>query len=220
MKLTAIIVAGGSGTRMQSEIPKQFLNVSGTPVLMHTINKLHSFDKQIKLVLVLPETQILFWKDLCTKYPFTIAHEVIAGGETRFHSVKNGLKLVGPHELVMVHDGVRPFVSHHTIENCIRTAKSEGNAVPAISINESVRQEDEYGNTIIDRTKLKIIQTPQVFHSEILIRAYNESFDERYTDDASVVESIGYKINLVEGNPENIKITTRLDLLIASLLVQ
>jgi 2-C-methyl-D-erythritol 4-phosphate cytidylyltransferase len=220
LKLTAIIVAGGSGTRMQSEIPKQFLNVSGTPLLMHTINNFFSFDKHIKLVVVLPETQISFWKELCSNHQFDILHEVVAGGETRFHSVKNGLSFAGPHELVMIHDGVRPFVSHTTIENCIRMAKSEGNAVPAISINESVRQIDEYGNYIVDRTKLKLIQTPQVFHSEILIRAYQESFDDRFTDDASVVESIGYKINLVEGNPENIKITTRLDLMMASLLVQ
>lgn len=211
----AVIVAGGSGTRMGSEIPKQFLCVDGLPVLMRTLSIFHQFDKDLKLVLVLPENQIEYWEDLCDKHQFLLEHQITAGGNTRFESVKNGLKLVNEPALIGVHDGVRPFVSPDSLRRCYHHAKVLGNAIPVLDAFESVRQVNNATSKALDRSTIKLVQTPQVFHSAILMQAYCQDYSPFFTDDASVVEAYGKTIHLVAGNRENIKITTPFDLVLA-----
>jgi 2-C-methyl-D-erythritol 4-phosphate cytidylyltransferase len=172
------------------------------------------------IILVLPEDQIQAWKRLCTGYGFGIRHEIRPGGRTRFHSVKKNLKEIHDHCLVAIHDGVRPLVSLLTIDRCFRTALQFGNAVPCIPIPETLRRIGKDGNEQADRTLFRLIQTPQVFESNVLKTAYAQPYQEHFTDDAGVVESLGYSIHLVEGNPENIKITYPVDLKIASSLIQ
>ncbi|TAJ10123.1 2-C-methyl-D-erythritol 4-phosphate cytidylyltransferase [Marinilabiliaceae bacterium JC017] len=220
MKRYAVIVAGGSGTRMGADVPKQFLVVKNQPVLMHTIETFHRFDEQMELIVVLPQDQIAYWDQLCKTYHFSIQHRVIAGGETRFHSVKNGLSLVKEPALVGIHDGVRPLVSSETLQRCYHHAEALGNAIPVIDAFESVRHLGDKASKALDRSKIKLVQTPQVFHSDLLLRAYEVDFNEKFTDDASVVEASGHIIHLVAGNRENIKITTPLDLKIAELFLE
>ncbi len=216
MKKIVIIVAGGRGKRMQSEIPKQFLPLYGFPILMHTIKKFFRYDNSIYIIVVLPKIQIKTWNKFCNDYKFDYKHEIVRGGITRFHSVKNGLaKISGNDLLIAIHDGVRPLVSLETIRGCFKKAESEGNAIPVIDIPESIRKIENGKNHPVDRSKHKLIQTPQVFHSDMLLKAYEQEYDSKFTDDASVVESLGFSINLVEGNKENIKITTPADLVIA-----
>jgi len=215
MEKIALIVAGGTGNRMGSAIPKQFMVIAGLPVLMHTIKKFWFFENSIKIIVVLPEDRIKNWKKLCREYKFKIKHTIRKGGETRYHSVKNGLRGLKPGYLVAVHDGVRPLVSRNTIKRSFTKAGKTGAAIPVISISESVRFVKGSDNQMVDRTKYKIVQTPQVFQSELLIKAYRKPFNDSFTDDATVVENIGHKISLVEGNPENIKITNRLDMIVA-----
>lgn len=215
MENIALIVAGGTGTRMSSAIPKQFMVIAGLPVLMHTIKKFWFFENSIKIIVVLPEDHIKNWKKLCREYKFKIKHTIRKGGETRYHSVKNGLRGLKPGYLVAVHDGVRPLVSRNTIKRCFTKAGKTGAAIPVIGISESVRFVKGSDNQMADRTKYKIVQTPQVFQSELLIKAYRKPFNDSFTDDATVVENTGQKISLVEGNPENIKITDRLDMIVA-----
>jgi 2-C-methyl-D-erythritol 4-phosphate cytidylyltransferase len=206
-----IIVAGGSGQRMKSSVPKQFIELAGRPILMHTIEKFHSFDEKMLIIVVLPADYISKWKELCNKFSFCISHLVTQGGETRFYSVKNGLAKIPDKGLVAIHDGVRPFVSHDTIAHCFETATQYGNAVPCVPIYETIRQETPDGNRMIDRSQLKSVQTPQVFSIPMLKKAFNQPFDPAFTDDASVLERTGEKIKLVEGNPENIKVTEPVD---------
>jgi 2-C-methyl-D-erythritol 4-phosphate cytidylyltransferase len=187
---------------------------------MHTLEAFKRFDAGINMILVLPSSQIDYWKQLCDKFGFDIQHEITSGGETRFHSVKNGLGLVSTPGIIGVHDGVRPFVSERTLQNTYRTAEIKGNAVPVIDAFESVRQVTGNGNKALDRSTIKLVQTPQVFRSEQLFKAYQLPFSNGFTDDASVVEAAGYKINLVEGNRENIKITTPFDLELAKILLK
>ncbi len=220
MKRYVVIVAGGSGSRMRSEVPKQFIVIGTKPLLMHTIDAFKKFDSAIQIILVLPESQKEYWSNLCEKYSFSTIHDVVNGGETRFHSVSNGLVLVKEPGIVGIHDGVRPFVSQKTLFNCYKTAEDSGNAVPAVDAFESVRQTDATSNRAIDRTTIKLVQTPQVFRSEQLLKAYKTEFTSGFTDDASVAEAAGYHINLVEGNRENIKITTPFDLKIAEALLK
>ena len=215
MEKIALVVAGGKGNRMGSAIPKQFMVIAGLPVLMHTIKKFWFFENSIKIIVVLPEDRIKNWKKLCREYKFKIKHTIRKGGETRYHSVKNGLRGLKPGYLVAVHDGVRPLVSRNTIKRSFTKAGKTGAAIPVISISESVRFVKGSDNQMVDRTKYKIVQTPQVFQSELLIKAYRKPFNDSFTDDATVVENIGHKISLVEGNPENIKITNRLDMIVA-----
>jgi 2-C-methyl-D-erythritol 4-phosphate cytidylyltransferase len=216
MKKVVIIVAGGRGKRMKSDTPKQFLPIYGFPVLMHTVKKFYRHDNSIMIIIVLPKTQIKLWKKLCRDYKFNYRHDIVQGGVTRFHSVKNGLsKIKGEDWLVAIHDGVRPLVSLDTIRRCFKKAAASGNAVPAIEIPESMREIDKSGNRPADRSKFKLIQTPQVFHVKFLKEAFKQGYKPEFTDDASVVESMGHAINLVEGNKENIKITTPSDLLVA-----
>jgi 2-C-methyl-D-erythritol 4-phosphate cytidylyltransferase len=215
MKKYALIVAGGSGSRMGSDVPKQFLHLAGKPILMHTIAKFFSFDNEIKIIVVLPENLIISWKNIVKEFGFNIPHKTIAGGAERFHSVKNGLSFVSAPSVVAIHDGVRPLVSVKTIEKCFETALIQGNSVPAISPSDSLRIVTEKGNEPLNRECIKLIQTPQVFDSERIKIAYNQEFNPGFTDDASVLEKAGEKIVLVEGDPHNIKITTPIDLIIA-----
>jgi 2-C-methyl-D-erythritol 4-phosphate cytidylyltransferase len=210
-----IIVAGGKGKRMHSETPKQFLTVAGKPILMHTIRKFSGFSKELTINLVLPSPFIDFWNSLCKLFDFHLPHNVIEGGESRFFSVKNGLYNIADHSLVAIHDGVRPLVSHETIQRVFQVAGDKGNAVPVIKINESIRQLDDEDSHPVDRKRYRLIQTPQCFQSEILLKGYDQDYCEDFTDDATVVEALGIKINLVEGNFENIKITRPADLKIA-----
>ena len=220
MKKYVIIVAGGAGERMQSEIPKQFLLLNGLPVLMRTLVAFYNFENQIQIVLVLPDKHVKYWKNLCKEFNFQINHLLVAGGKTRFHSVKKGLAVVTEQDsLVAIHDGVRPLISHSVIQTCFDTAAIMGNVVPAIEITESVRILIPEGNQALNRSDVKLIQTPQVFRAEMILKAYSQDYKESFTDDASVVENTGEKIHLVPGNRENIKITTSLDLTIASSLL-
>ena len=220
MKKYVIIVAGGAGERMQSEIPKQFLLLNGLPVLMRTLVAFYNFENQIQIVLVLPDKHVEYWKNLCKEFNFQINHLLVAGGKTRFHSVKKGLAVVTEQDsLVAIHDGVRPLISHSVIQTCFDTAAIMGNVVPAIEITESVRILIPEGNQALNRSDVKLIQTPQVFRAEMILKAYSQDYKESFTDDASVVENTGEKIHLVPGNRENIKITTSLDLTIASSLL-
>ena len=214
-----IVVAGGKGLRMGADIPKQFLPVHGKPLLMHTLTTFHTFDPSLHLILVLPKAQQAYWADLCRQYDFTLPHTVADGGETRFHSVKNGLDTIDADEaLVAVHDGVRPFVSPTVIADCFTAAEQQGAAIPVIPVVETVRQLDGAGSTTVDRNRYRLVQTPQTFRLDILRAAYRQPYTEAFTDDASVVEAAGYAVTLVDGNRENIKITTPFDLRMAEML--
>jgi len=219
MNKTAVIVAGGKGERMQSIVPKQFIEIAGKPILMHTLEVFQKFDASISIVLVLPAVQVEYWQTLCKKYTFDIKHQIVIGGNTRFQSVKNGLSVIEHGGLVAIHDGVRPLVSADTILRCFDAAKEFGNAIPCSDLIESIRFVDFNHNKSVDRTAYKSIQTPQVFQSELVKSAYNQPFSDEFTDDASVLESTGAKIHLVNGNRENIKITTDFDLIIAELFL-
>lgn len=201
---------------MHSETPKQFLNVSGIPILMHTIKKFHDFSNELKVILVLPAPFIDFWKSLCKRYEFQIEHRVIEGGDSRFFSVKNGLKAVKENSLVAIHDGVRPLVSHETIHRVFKVAGEEGSAIPVVKVNESIRQLEPDGSKPVNRKYYRLIQTPQCFQSHIIKEAYEQEYQSDYTDDATVLEAMNIKIHLVDGNFENIKITRPVDLKIAA----
>lgn len=218
MKKHIIIVAGGKGLRMGGDIPKQFLPVCGKPVLMRTLEAFHAYDASMRLILVLPVSQQAYWKQLCEEYQFDLVHEIANGGETRFHSVKNGLALVKEDGLVGVHDGVRPFVSQEVITRCYEEAASLKAVIPVIGVVETVRHLTEEGSETVPRDQYKLVQTPQVFDVTLLRRAYQQEYTDLFTDDASVVEALDEKVYLVEGNRENIKLTTPFDLKLAELL--
>jgi len=220
LKKQVIIVAGGKGKRMHAEIPKQFLNVSGKPILYHTLECFYNFSNEIEFILVLPEPYIDFWKSLSNKYDLNINHKVTVGGDSRYQSVKNGLKLVADSSLVAIHDGVRPLVSKNTLKRVFEEAEKEGNAIPVLPLYESVRMIDGEESNPVDREKYRLVQTPQCFHSELIKRAYHQQYNDSFTDDATVVEALGVKINLVKGNSENIKITRPGDLKIAEALLK
>lgn len=215
-----IIVAGGKGLRMGGDIPKQFVEVSGKPILMRTIDAFKNADPNTNVILVLPLSHQDFWKELCAKHHFSTPHKIANGGETRFHSVKNGLSLVPNGTLVGVHDGVRPFASKATIDAAYAMANEHGTAVPVVDCVDSVRWVDGESNKSEDRSKIKLVQTPQVFQSTLLHQAYQQDFTPLFTDDASVVEAKGGVIHLTPGNRENIKITTPFDLVIAEVLAK
>lgn len=214
-----MIVAGGKGLRMGGDIPKQFLPVKGKPVLMRTLEAFHAYDAAIRLIVVLPADQQAYWKQLCQKHGFTLPHQVADGGETRFHSVKNGLALVEEDALVGVHDGVRPFVSPDVIAECYRSAEEKGAAIPVVDIVETVRRiSEDGGSETVPRDRYKLVQTPQVFRASLLKQAYAQPYVPAFTDDASVVEALGHRVELVRGNRENIKLTTPFDLKLAEML--
>ncbi len=217
MQKSVIIVAGGSGMRMGSMIPKQFIELNKRPVLIRTIDKFYEYDSKIEIIVVLPLEMVPVWDKLCIEQEFTIKHKLAIGGDTRYHSVKSGLSEVTPGSLTAIHDGVRPMVSLETIRRCFDTAAEKGNAIPAILPPESVRALTGVGNRPIPREDVHLIQTPQVFQWNQLENAYEQEFTVEFTDDASVVESYGFSINLVEGNRENIKLTTPIDMKFAEL---
>ena len=219
MNRHVIIVAGGKGLRMGGEIPKQFLPIGGRPVLMRTLETFYSFDSSIHIILVLPVSQQAYWKELCEVYHFTLPHDIADGGETRFHSVKNGLVYVKGEGLVGVHDGVRPFVSREVIAGCYEAAQSRKAVIPVIDVVETVRHITESGSETVPRNNYKLVQTPQVFDIQLLKDAYNQEYTDAFTDDASVVEAMGKEVYLVQGNRENIKLTTPFDLKIAEVLI-
>ena len=219
MKKYCIIVAGGSGRRMKSAIPKQFLPLDGMPILMHTIERFHSFDSSLEIIVVLPEGQHSPWNDLVREHSFAIEHSLAQGGEERFHSVRAGLELVKGESLVAIHDGVRPLVSHDTIWRCFADAEQFGSAIPFVEPADSVRILDADDSRPVPRKEVRLIQTPQVFRSSIIIPAYERIFDPSFTDDATVAEAAGTMIHLTHGNRENIKITTPEDLAVAHVLL-
>lgn len=218
MKRYVIIVAGGKGLRMGGDIPKQFVEIKGLPVLMHTINRFHSFDSSIDIIVALPVDQQDYWKELCSKYKFEILHTIVDGGDTRFHSVKNGLDQLSGEGVVAVHDGVRPFVSDEVLERCFSMAQEKEAVVPVIDVFETIRHIADGMSNTVPRDEYKLVQTPQVFLISLLKKAYSQPYIPSFTDDASVVEAMGYKVALVEGNRENIKLTTPFDLELAELL--
>ena len=215
----AIIVAGGKGERMNSTIPKQFLTLAGKPVLMHTLQQFHRYSDEIKLILVLPADLFEIWTILCMTYHFTLPHEVVAGGMTRFYSVKNALDTITERALIAIHDGVRPLVDVETIKRCFEEAEKSGAAVPVVDLVDSIRQVNPSGSNAVDRKNFRLVQTPQVFSSKVIQKSYQQAYSEQFTDDASVAEAAGYTINLVEGNRKNIKITTAIDLKLAQIML-
>jgi 2-C-methyl-D-erythritol 4-phosphate cytidylyltransferase len=219
----AVIVAGGSGSRMKSKLPKQFIEIGSLPILMHTISQFKKATPSINIILVLPESQIVTWELLCVKHKFS--HEkltIVKGGETRFQSCKNGIEAIKSDDaLVAIHDGVRPFVSEKIIHDGFELAKEEGSAVSAIPSKDSARYlgTDANSNISLDRNRLRLVQTPQVFKLNILKKAYSALELPIFTDDASVVEHAGFPIHLYEGDMRNIKITTKEDIYLAELFL-
>lgn len=213
-----IIVAGGKGLRMGSDIPKQFIPVGGKPVLMRTIQAFANYDAAMHIIVVLPIEQQAYWKQLCEEYQFEIPHQIANGGATRFHSVKNGLQLVTEVGYVAVHDGVRPFVSSEVIARCFDEALQYKAVIPVTDVIETLRHTDGESSTTVPRSQYCLVQTPQVFYTQLLHSAYALPYSDRFTDDASVVEALGFGIHLSAGNRENIKLTTPFDLQIAEVL--
>jgi 2-C-methyl-D-erythritol 4-phosphate cytidylyltransferase len=219
MKNSVIIVAGGKGVRMGSVIPKQFIEINGKPLIVHTIGKFIEFDPDIDLIIVLNKDFLQYWENISNQ--FTLPRYKLAyGGKERFHSVKNGLQLGEKDSLVGIHDAVRPLISAENIKRIYSEASVHGNAVPVIPVKDTLRQITPSGSKIIDRSGYVIIQTPQVFHYDMLIRAYDTEYNPLFTDDAGVVENSGTAIHLVDGNPYNIKITDPEDLIIAKALLK
>ena len=216
-----IIVAGGKGLRMGSDIPKQFLPIGGKPVLMRTLERFREYSDDIQIILVLPEAQQEYWHQLCDEYHFDVEYTLANGGQTRFHSVQNGLAKVhdDAQGVVGVHDGVRPFPSIEVIKNCYETARTAKAVIPVIPVVETVRHLDGDSSMTVPRDEYRLVQTPQTFDIQLLKAANKQPYNDGFTDDASVVEAFGHKITLVEGNRENIKITTPYDLKIAEILI-
>ena len=216
-----IIVAGGKGLRMGSDIPKQFLPIGGKPVLMRTLERFRAYSSALQIILVLPEAQQDYWRKLCEEFHFDVEYNLANGGQTRFHSVQNGLALVpdDAEGVVGVHDGVRPFPSIEVIRNCYETARTAKAVIPVIPVVETVRHLEGDKSVTVPRGDYRLVQTPQTFDIQLLKSANRQPYNDGFTDDASVVESYGHAITLVEGNRENIKITTPYDLKIAEVLI-
>ncbi|MCB0770289.1 MAG: 2-C-methyl-D-erythritol 4-phosphate cytidylyltransferase [Flavobacteriales bacterium] len=212
MQHSTIIVAGGSGKRMGSSVPKQFLLLKGKPLLCWTIDAFRAYDAAMPIIVVLPEAQIPIWKSLCIGHGFHTEHAVVAGGEERFHSVRNGLTAVTHAGLVAVHDGVRPMVSKDLIARCFRAAEAQGSGIPVVPINSSVREVSGGSSRAIDRSTLRAVQTPQCFRTELLRKAFELPYDPAFTDEATLVERLGSAVHLVDGEEANIKVTTPMDL--------
>ncbi len=202
-----VLVAGGKGLRMESATPKQFLLLEGKPLVMHTFKAFSGFYGKAVFMLVLPGIEIGRWKQLCAQYNFTLPHRIVEGGPTRFHSVKNALSAIPDKNMVCIHDAVRPLVSSETIANCFRTARIHGSAIPVVPLSESVRQVENGLSRAVNRKNYRIVQTPQVFQSQLIKKAYLQTYRENFTDDAVVLESNGQPVYIVSGNTENIKIT-------------
>lgn len=219
MKYYAIIVAGGKGLRMGGDVPKQFQLVGGRPVLMHTLQQFRNAMADLQIILVLPREQQDYWRERCRQYEFGVEHRVADGGQTRFHSVKNGLALIpdGEEGIVGVHDGVRPFASADLIRRCYAAAVEAEAVVPAVPVVESLRHEERGA---IDRKGYRLVQTPQTFSIPLLKAAYRQAYLETFTDDASVVEAYGHRVAMIDGIRENIKLTTPFDMVVAEALLR
>ena len=217
MERVVLIVAGGKGKRMKSKTPKQFLMLNDLPVLMHTLNQFSDFEK---IFLVLPKSQLNYWKKLCEKYNFQQKHILIEGGKTRFQSVKNGLKKIPKKTIVAIHDGVRPIISKNLIAKLFEKTKCGVGAIPAVPIKDSMRKSTKKGSDYIDRKNIYAIQTPQCFLTSEIQSAYKQNYSSFFTDDASVFESKGGYIHLIKGEEKNIKITTSTDLKITEFFMQ
>lgn len=215
---TVIITAGGMGKRMGNNLPKQFLALQKSPILIHTILKFYNYDNSIQLILTLPENWISYWERTCAETNFDIQHEIIAGGKERYDSIKKALTL-SKGKLIAIHDGIRPLVSTETIQKAFEMAEKKGNAIPIFPIKESVRFVENEKTHSINRNNYFLVQTPQVFERGLIKSAYEQDFQESITDDASLLEKTGKKIYVFQGNEENIKITTPLDLRIAEELI-
>ena len=217
-----IIVAGGKGLRMGSDIPKQFLPIGGKPVLMRTLERFRAYSEDLRIILVLPEAQQDYWHQLCEEYHFDVTYQIANGGQTRFHSVQNGLALIpdDAEGVVGVHDGVRPFPSIDVIRNCYETARTQKAVIPVIPVVETIRQIfSKNSSRTVARDHYRLVQTPQTFDIQLLKAANRQPYNDGFTDDASVVESYGHEITLVEGNRENIKITTPYDITVAEAII-
>ena len=223
MKTVAIIVAGGSGTRFGAELPKQFLELGGKPILMRSIEAFaNSGNCPVDVIVTLPSDQMDLWQRLCDRYSFGVPHRVVPGGETRWHSVKHALDSMGDVnevDVIAVHDGVRPMVTADVICRTIAAARRDGAAIPVVALNDSVRQVVGEASHALDRSTLRAVQTPQAFDARLLLGAYSLPYQPTFTDDASVVEQLGHPITLVEGDPHNLKITRPMDLALAEYLL-
>ncbi|RNC64861.1 2-C-methyl-D-erythritol 4-phosphate cytidylyltransferase [Proteiniphilum sp. X52] len=220
-KRSVIIVAGGKGRRVGGELPKQFQSIGGEPMLMRAIRAFYEYDYGMRIVVVLPEEARLLWSRLCEEHRFSLPHTIVAGGDTRFHSVRNGLEEISADETVGVHDGARPFVTSGLIGRCFEAAfENQCGVIPVVDEVNSVRQLTETGSRMVDRKQFKLVQTPQVFPAGELKKAYKTAFDPSFTDDASVAEKWGMRIQLVEGEETNIKITTPFDMALAGYYCQ
>ncbi len=219
MQRSTIIVAGGVGKRMATPVPKQFLLLHGKPILCHSIAAFHRYYPTMQLVVVLPKEQILAWEALCKAHDFAIPHTVVAGGAERFHSVREGLKRVQHEGLVAVHDGVRPLVSTALISRCFAAAEEHGAAIPVVPVSSSVREVHGETSKAVDRSALRIVQTPQCFSVPVLRKAFELPYNPTFTDEATLVERTGITVHLVEGEECNIKVTTPLDLRMAEVLM-
>lgn len=221
MKKVAVIVAGGSGSRMNSMIPKQFLSLNNKPVLWHSVNAFAGTCHDMELIIVLPENHMEEGKNILHEFAATHTLHFVKGGKTRFHSVKNGLNMVKEKAIIFVHDAVRCLITKDLIEKCYRQALADGSAIPAIAATDSIRFINENGkNIVLNRKNVRIIQTPQTFQSAILLPAFQQEYKENFTDEASVVESTGKNISLIEGENENIKITRPIDLIVAEYILK
>jgi 2-C-methyl-D-erythritol 4-phosphate cytidylyltransferase len=220
MNKYAVIVAGGSGTRMGGNLPKQFMLLKDKPVLFYSIKAFLDAYDDLQVILVLPADHLDKGKELIKKHFKKNPIQIATGGDTRFQSVKNGLALIGKESIIFVHDGVRCLVSTELIQRCYEMAVSSGSAIPAIASKDSVRLAKDESNEPLDRTKVMLVQTPQTFHSKILLPAFNIDYKEKFTDEATVVESYGMRVSLVEGEETNIKITKPIDLLIAENILE
>ena len=216
----ALIVAGGKGTRIKSKLPKQFLEILGKPILLHTLEAFYRYSDTIQIILVLPEDDFSIWKDIAHKFQFTKPLILVKGGETRFQSVKNGLQQIEGDGLVAIHDGVRPLISEDIIGASFRLAAVHQSAVAAVRLKESIRMTDQDNTKAVDRSRFRLIQTPQTFDVAFIKKAYEIKEDPSLTDDASVAERAGLVISLFEGSYENIKVTTPEDLIIAEALLR
>jgi 2-C-methyl-D-erythritol 4-phosphate cytidylyltransferase len=220
MEKYLILVAGGRGTRMNSAQPKQFLRIGNYPIIYYSMKVFYEYDANLKIILVLPADMITTWQDFVSESGISLTHQWIAGGKTRMESCRNGLSLITDEGLVAVHDAVRPLVSNDTIKRCFKMAEEKGNAIPVCNVYETLRQLNSSGSATIDRSIIRSVQTPQIFQVKMLKEAFLKIKDDSFTDEASMVESLGYKINMADGNRENIKITDPYDLKIAEFLLQ
>ncbi len=210
-----IVVAGGKGLRMGSDLPKQFMDLKGKPILVRTLEAFYHHDPAIRIILVLPESHQAHWKKLTTDYSLDLPIRIVSGGTERFHSVKNGLDTIEEEGLVAVHDAVRPLIDPDIIENTYQSAEENGAAISVVKLKESLRQIDGERSNAVSRENYRLVQTPQVFKTTLLKQAYEQPYQSDFTDDASVVEKFGHPVALVEGSYKNIKITTPEDMALA-----